>query len=198
MDKTAKNERNDQLGILRVFLRRTSQTPQDELVQIGEPELFTSNPSEIDEVHISVIFSWDKEKALKLKKFYERSYAVVKIGGPAFPDTVRDKSEFCTGRYIKQGIIFTTRGCDFSCPWCLVPEIEGKFRQISEVSSGNTIQDNNILLSNRDHFLKVCQMLRGETGIRFLGGLDSRLLKDWHIEELRSLRIKEIWLSFDW
>ena len=40
-------------------------------------------------------------------------------------------------------------------------------------------------------------MLKHQKAIRFVGGLDVRLLKDWHIEELRTLRIKELWLAFD-
>ena len=40
-------------------------------------------------------------------------------------------------------------------------------------------------------------MLKTQRAIRFLGGLDIRLLNDWHIEKLRDLRIKELWLALD-
>lgn len=42
--------------IIRVFPRRTSATPDDELVRIGDtPSMF----DEADEVHISAAFTWD-------------------------------------------------------------------------------------------------------------------------------------------
>lgn len=181
------------MKILRVFIRKTSQTPDDDYVRIGLPDLFI--PKDIDEVHISTIFSWDKEEALILQKNYLQYYPKVIVGGPAFANG-NHNPEFISGMYIKKGITITTRGCNFKCPFCLVSKIEGKFREIN-IELGNVIQDNNILLASKKHLQKVFQMLRIQKQIRFLGGLDKRLLKDWHIEELRSLRIKELWFSFD-
>jgi hypothetical protein len=40
-------------------------------------------------------------------------------------------------------------------------------------------------------------MLRTQKKIDFAGGLDSRRLKDWIVEELRSLKIYQIWLACD-
>lgn len=75
--------------------------------------------------------------------------------------------------------------------------MEGRFRTLKNIAPGNTVQDNNILLANHKHLDKVFTMLKKQKGIRFLGGLDSRLIKDWHIERLRTLNIRELWLSFD-
>ena len=179
--------------ILRVFIKRTSQTPIDDYVRIGMPDLF--RPKDIDEVHISVLFTWDKEEAFKLQKDYLEFYPKVLVGGPAFINNPY-KPKFYPGKYVKKGITITTRGCNNNCPWCLVPKIEGRFEEIN-IEQGNVIQDNNILFANKNHLRKVFQMLKTQRRIRFLGGLDKRLLKDWHIEELRSLRIEELWLSFD-
>ena len=170
-----------------------SQTPIDNCVRIGLPDLF--RPKDIDEVHISVIFTWDIKRAIELQKNYLQYYPKVLIGGPAFINN-NYYPRFYPGRYVKKGITITTRGCNNNCPWCLVPKIEGRFKEIN-IEPGNIIQDNNILFANKNHLQKVFQMLRTQKQIRFLGGLDKRLLKDWHIEELRSLRIKELWLSFD-
>lgn len=182
-----------EMKILRVFVKRTSQTPVDNYVRIGIPDLF--RPKDIDEVHISALFTWDKEEAYKLQKDYLQYYPKVLIGGPAFTDNSYDQN-FYPGRYVKRGVTITTRGCNNNCPWCLVPKSEGRFKEIN-IELGNIIQDNNILLASRSHLQKVFQMLRTQRQIRFLGGLDKRLLKDWHIEELKSLKIFELWLSFD-
>ena len=181
------------MKVLRVFIKRTSQTPIDNYTTIGFPSLFL--PQDVNEVHISTIFSWDIEKALKLKRNYEQYYPKVLVGGPAFADG-KYNPQFTPGLYVKRGITITTRGCNFKCPFCLVDKKEGKFIEVN-IEPGNTIQDNNILLASRDHLRKVFQMLKTQKGIRFVGGLDKRLLKDWHIEELRSLKIKELWLAFD-
>ena len=177
------------MKILRVFPRRTSYTPDDEMVAFGYPEYDWKT----DEVHISCTFSWDKAYCEALKRDWSNYFPIVKLGGPDFGCR---NNHFTAGRYVKKGITFTSRGCDFNCPWCLVPKMEGKFRVI-KITPGNIIQDNNILLSDHQHLSKVFAMLKNQRGIRFPGGLDSRLLKDWHIEELRNLRIKELWFSFD-
>jgi len=179
------------MKILRVFPRRTNFTPKDNLVIIGSPELWRP---EVDEVHISCLFTWDRDFCEEIKNEWSEYYPVVKIGGPAYR---LNRDEFVPGRYIKKGVVFTSRGCDFTCPWCLVSEIEGRFRTLNQIAAGNIIQDNNILLSNRDHLMKVFSMLKTQRAIQFLGGLDVRLFKDWHIEELRGLRIKELWLALD-
>uniref|UniRef100_A0A6M3KCA9 Putative radical SAM superfamily protein n=1 Tax=viral metagenome TaxID=1070528 RepID=A0A6M3KCA9_9ZZZZ len=178
---------------LRVFVSRTSQTPIDEYTTIGFPSLFL--PKDVGEVHISTIFSWDIEKALRLKRNYELYYPKVLVGGPAFAGGNYDP-QFTPGMYVKKGITITTRGCNFKCPFCLVDKKEGKFQEIN-IEPGNIIQDNNILLASKEHLRKVFDMLKTQKGIRFVGGLDKRLLTDWHIEELRSLHIKELWLAFD-
>ena len=180
--------------ILRVFPQRTSFTPIGKYTAIGAPGLFLLEEMMGDEVHISCLFTWDIKYCELLKRTWSAYYGDVKVGGPAYGCF---DDEFVPGRYVKRGITFTSRGCSFSCPWCLVPEKEGKFREIKDIQSGNIIQDNNLLLANKDHLRKVFSMLKTQSGIQFKGGLDVRLLKDWHIEELRSLKINEFWLAFD-
>jgi hypothetical protein len=50
--------------IARVFPGRTNATPDDEYAFVGEPPLFI--PDDIDEVHISVAFTWDLPEAERL------------------------------------------------------------------------------------------------------------------------------------
>lgn len=179
------------MKILRVFPERTSFTPQDDLVDIGYPGLWQPR---VDEVHISCVFTWNRESCERLKEEWSPYYKVVRIGGPAYG---LNGDKFIPGRYIKKGIVFTSRGCNFKCPWCLVPKMEGRFRVLKEITVGNVIQDNNILLANKTHLVKVFSMLKKQRAIRFLGGLDVRILGHWHIEELRGLKIKELWLALD-
>ena len=79
------------MSIARVFPRRTKATPDDEYAFVGEPGLFL--PPSINEVHVSVTFSWDLPEAERLARAWKR-IAPVKIGGPA---TGMSGRLFCSG-----------------------------------------------------------------------------------------------------
>ena len=98
---------------IRVFPRRTSYTPDDPYVFIGEPPFRELIP-EHDEVHISCTFTWDKTRCENLAYQWEvATDKPVKLGGVAFGSPVEG---FIPGRYIKSNIVFTTRGCNNNCP----------------------------------------------------------------------------------
>lgn len=66
---------------IRVFPRRTSMTPIDENVRINsEPGFF----DEADEVHVSCLFSYDRERAQQLADAWSKSGFNVKLGGVAY------------------------------------------------------------------------------------------------------------------
>lgn len=177
--------------IIRVFPRRTSYTPDDELVFIGMPPLIIT---EHDEIHISCTFTWDKAYCEELAFQWEgRTNKPVKLGGPAFGS---DAENFIQGLYIKKNIIFTSRGCNNNCPWCIVPKLEGKLKELP-ICQGNIIQDNNFLQTSRRHKEKVFNMLRTQKGICFKGGLEADLIDDHFVNNITSLRIKELWLACD-
>ena len=181
----------------RIFPKRTSYTPDDELVYCSEGnntipmlEMFP----DFDEIHISCTFTWDKQHCREL--FYqleEKTKKPIKLGGVAFGSPIQD---FVQGMYIKKNIIFTSRGCNNNCPWCMVPKLEGKLKELPIVQ-GNWIQDNNFLHTSRSHKEKVFEMLRTQKGICFKGGLEAHLLDDHFINNITSLSIKELWLACD-
>jgi len=184
------------MRVLRVFPRRTSYTPTDEMVAVGEPGFFRPAPSEVDEVHVSATFSWDRKAAERLAQAWAVPYPNVQVGGPAFQSPVVG---FTAGLYVRQGVTFTTRGCNNHCPWCIVPELEGPLRLISEPSPGHILQDNNLLQAPRSHVDKVFRMLRRQgRGVDIKGGLDARLVDDWVAEELRGLAVRYLFLSCDY
>jgi hypothetical protein len=182
------------MKLIRVFPRHTSFTPGDDMAFIGDPPLMRP---EADEVHVSVAFTWDIAEAERLQEGWAQYYPVVKIGGPAYNGTDRN-GEFVPGRYVKLGVTFTTRGCDNHCPWCLVPEYEGKLIEIRNFAPGYIIQDNNILQSSREHMLKVFAMLKTQRKAAvFSGGLQASLVDDWVVEQFKTLRIEQLFLAAD-
>jgi hypothetical protein len=180
------------MRIIRVFPRKTTYTPIDDLAFIGDPPLFRP-PA--DEVHVSVTFTWDIPEGKRLQAAWSQYYPVVKLGGPAFGS---DCSTFISGMYVKPGIIFTTRGCNNSCPWCLVPEREGKLIEIPDFAKGHIIQDNNLLQASHGHIENVLNMLMFQKRAAiFAGGLQSSLIDDWFASQLRFKRIDCIFLAAD-
>ena len=175
---------------VRVFPRRTAFTPRDEYAFVGDPPMLRP---EAQEVHISVTFTWDCQEADHLALAWAQYYPTVRIGGPAIG---RYTNGFTPGEYIRQGVTFTSRGCNNRCPWCLVPKQEGRLREIP-IHSGNIVQDNNLLQCGGKHLRSVFRMLRQERQVQFTGGLDSRLITDRVAEDLRTLRISQLFLACD-
>jgi hypothetical protein len=179
--------------IIRVFPTRTSMTPVDDYAFYGNPP-FPSMIPEHDEVHISVVFTWDIAKAEKLQRNWQAATdKPVIIGGPAFGDR---GNGFIGGMYLKKGITITSRGCPNHCSFCHVPKREGNIRELPVVE-GHIIQDNNFLACSRYHRERVYEMLRSQKEIAFKGGLESRRLTAWDMEQIRSLKIKELWIACD-
>lgn len=179
------------MRILRVFPRLTSHLPKDELVFVGDPQL--EKPM-ADEVHISCTFTWDKPDAERLKLAWSQYYPVVKIGGPAYDDPCTDN--FIPGRYVREGIVYTSHGCNNQCPWCLVWRREGRIR-LDRISEGNILQDNNIMQCPRQHIGSVFDMLSTQRGIILAGGIEASLLEQWSADRIRGLRLKTIFLACD-
>jgi hypothetical protein len=179
--------------IIRVFPRRTVYTPVDEYVFIGMPVFMPMIPDH-DEVHISCTFTWDLAYCHILQDQWQSiTDKPVLLGGVVCGSPCED---FTAGLYIKHGFTFTTRGCNNSCPFCVVPKVEGKLRE-PPITEGNIIQDNNFLQASRAHKDKVFEMLRGQRKIEFRGGLQSSLIDDHFVDGITSLRIAQLWLACD-
>lgn len=178
--------------IIRVFPRKTSYTPNDDMVFIGDPTIFMPDA---DEVHISCLFTWDIGEVNRLYLAWKQYYDIVKIGGPAIP-LDNHIGEFVPGRYVKSGVTFTSRGCNNNCPWCFVRPREGKLKELP-ITEGYIIQDNNFLQCNRSHIAKVFDMLKTQSRILFTGGLDPALITLEIVASLKALKIDQIFTACD-
>lgn len=173
--------------IIRVFPRRTKATPNDDMVRFGSPDLF----DRADEVHISVTFTWDHDRAEQLAHQWER-VAPVKIGGVGwrseefpFGDPGRG---FIPGRYIKLGYTFTSRGCPRRCWFCSVHKRDPNPRLLP-IQDGWNILDDNLLACPRPHVEAVFAMLaRQGRRVEFTGGLEARALEDYQVGLLADLK----------
>ena len=170
--------------IIRVFPRRTSLTPRDDLAFVGDPPLMRPDAGE---VHVSCTFTWDVPAARRLVQAWGQYYPVVRLGGPAIAP---DDGAFVPGRYLRAGVTFTSKGCNNFCAFCLVPAREGRLALIDPIPDGWIIQDNNFTQVPAAHRRKAYAMLsRQSHAAVFSGGLQASLITEDLAAELRDVRI---------
>jgi len=176
--------------MIRVFPKRTKWTPTDELAFIGDPGLFL--PEE-QPVKISCTFTWDISECERLYRAWSVYYSDVELGGPAFGDV---GDEFVPGRFIKNGVVFTSRGCPKDCPWCFVQKREGQIRELP-IAQGYIIQDNNLLACSMQHVSNVFDMLRTQKHSAVFMGLDAEFLTLNHVILLNSVKVDRMFFAYD-
>jgi len=178
------------MKVLRIFPRKTKATPIDENVIINRmPDLFDV----ADQIHISVAFTWDIPIAEKLYQGW-KGVAPVKIGGPAFNEV---GGEFEPGMYIKEGYTITSRGCPNKCWFCSVWKRESELKEL-KIKSGWNVIDDNLLACSDQHIKDVFEMLRNQKQPAiFSGGIEAKILKQWHIDLFTSIRLKELFCAYD-
>jgi len=144
---------------------------------------------------ISVAFSWQIDKAMKLAK----KEGIDLIGGPgaSLSGLPVPKLDITVIHRHNPYATFTTRGCINCCPFCAVPALEGEFRELKEWKPNPLICDNNILAASRKHFVKVIDSAVQFGWVDFNQGLDCHLLKDYHLQELQRIKNVIIRFSFD-
>lgn len=182
------------MRIARVFPRRTAATPTDDLAFIDCNPPILAMP-EVDEVHVSVAFTWDMPRAEQLAREWEMVGVPVTIGGPALNEPGGD---FVPGRYLKPGYVITSRGCPNRCWFCAVPKREGyKLRELP-ITSGWNVLDDNLLACSEAHIRAVFDMLaqQPERPI-FTGGLEAKILKPWHCDMLKKVKAMRMYFAYD-
>jgi hypothetical protein len=178
--------------IARVFPRRTKATPDDEHAYNAPPDLFARTKG-YTEIHVSVTFTWDIERAEWLAGEWAH-IAPVRIGGPA---TGMAGGEFTPGMYLKKGYVITSRGCPNKCWFCSVWKREGNIRTLN-VCGGFNVIDDNLLACPESHIRKVFDMLAGQRErIHFTGGLEAERLRSWHVDLLSKLKPKQFFFAYD-
>lgn len=188
----------EQTAIARVFPRKTNASPTDALAFFREPtieNIADCIKAGVTKVHISVTFTWDLERAEELYDTWQILGVPVEVGGPAFDDRMGD---FTPGLYLRDGLIFTSRGCTKDCWFCSVPRCaHGVIRELPIVDGWN-ILDDNILGTSETHFRAVCDMLkRQKHRAIFTGGLEPALLQQWQADILHEVKPARLYTAYD-
>jgi len=178
------------MKIAKVFPRKTNASPNDKNSFFDIPGMFDNN---FDKINISVTFTYDINRAEWLAKQWEH-IAPVEIGGPAFGNP---SGEFIPGKYLKKGYTITSRGCPNKCWFCSVHKREPKLKEL-KIKDGWNILDDNILACSEKHVKDVFKMLKKQNHrAHFTGGLEAKILKEWHVNLLVDLNPKEMFFAYD-
>lgn len=152
--------------------------------------------NDIDKIFVSCIFTANKDKC---REWEGRAM----IGGSGYhlgvtlPYLIEEMKP-------KINIGFTTRGCIRKCPFCIVPQKEGKIRVVGEIldfwdrkSKDITLLDNNIM-ALPEHFGMICyQIAQYKLRVDFNQELDIRLLDENNVRLLKMISHKEYRFSYD-
>ncbi len=163
-----------------------SKSPNLALMKISAYHQSIGNPVEMtlplfareyDRIYASKVFTWTSMPGMPTSS---------NIGGPGsgcydrLPEEVNNVCPDYNLYGIDYSMGFLTRGCDRSCNWCIVPEMEGNVRPEHDIElflrhKTAILMDNNVLASDYgiDQIKKIAGM-----GIKvdFNQGLDARLI----------------------
>lgn len=150
---------------------------------------------------VSVVFSW---QLWALIEQGEPQEGPLVVGGPA----VAANPQWLPS-WMSQGVpreflsqhnpqaMRTSLGCIRSCPFCIVPKIEGALRELPIGEPKPVVIDNNLLACSRKHFDRVIDALKPLDWCDFNQGLDARLLTAHHASRFAELRNPTIRLALD-
>ena len=197
----------------------------------GLDELDTNFDPDIIEITSLFTYAWGPvHEAIEFyhKKFPQAKITVGGLYASIMPDRLKDYYPFVkihTGlhteaeKYVpaydilstvskwkdwKSTILFTTRGCIRKCPFCIVPELEGKIRTMITniepyIFPGHNeiiLWDNNFLASKQwKKTLK--QLKKSNLKVDFNQGLDARLMDEEKASLLADLKGRNIRLAYD-
>lgn len=153
-----------------------------------------------DVIYASVVFQKNKHLVDGLKFYYPDSKIV--IGGSGYDISLKlpDEIEFLKPDYVlypnmNYSLGYTTRGCNRTCGFCIVPKKEGKFQIWQHPQewydprfNGITFLDNNILLDKIWFKEVITFCIEHDLKMQFNQGIDIRLLDETDIKLLREVK----------
>lgn len=153
-----------------------------------------------DKVYVSCIFSENLPHARGITHYYPD--AEFHIGGPSLerPNFLPPEMEHVMPDYslypdMDYSLGFTTRGCIRNCAFCIVPKVEGKFREYCHPGEWHNPDfkkivffDNNFLVSK--NWKAVLEWIQ-DSGLKgcFNQGLDARLVTEEKAQMLADTRL---------
>jgi len=149
-----------------------------------------------DTAFLSVVFSWQLQKAYQRAVWYKSAGYHVRAGGPAvtlnpefMADVAQGGGDVPALHRHNPDATFTSRGCVNKCLFCAVPTLEGALVELEDWPVRPIICDNNLTACSTAHFDRVIDRLleHNVKGVDFNQGLDARLLTEHHAARIAEL-----------
>lgn len=166
---------------------------------------YSQNGNSVDYITPIEAAGYDKVYCSSIYTFTDKHYMNPSwiCGGTGFDLTTNLPPEI-ENMKPKINIGFTTRGCIRKCPFCVVPQKEGKIRVTGNIydfwdgiSKDITLLDNNILALPK-HFEFICKQIRDESlRVDFNQGLDCRLMNEKTAGILSTIKKRDLRFAFD-
>ena len=177
--------------------------------QRGDNVFLNRTKRSVDKIYISVVFNWNRDRALQLFHAYRSLNYDVKIGGyPVNSDLLEPQIEHIQPDYDLYGVDysmgFTSRGCIRACEFCIVYAKEGPIHPVAEISEflhpdheKLLLLDNNLLASPKWEDV-LTDIRERDVAVDFNQGLDIRLIDERRAEALSSVKLLQfLRFSFD-
>ena len=176
------------LALMKLSSYHRSQGDQVGL-NLGSPDL----------IYVSCIFSQNLSQAQGVGLFYPQAEVIV--GGPALgvPNHLPEYAEHLMPDYslydVDYSSGYTQRGCPNACPFCIVPKLEGPFRECAEIKEFHhpdhrklVLYDNNFIASTL-YQEKLKYINDNDLKVNFNQGLDARLVTEQVAGELAETKV---------
>lgn len=177
---------------------------------------FASNKAP-DKIYVSTVFKRNKDKVTQLISDLSFTYpnTEIDVGGSGYdlkktlPDEIEElRPDYTLYSKCDYSMGFSSRGCvrtTKTCPFCIVPIKEGKFRRVAHPEAWHNPEfknivflDNNIL-SDKDWFMQVTAWcIQKSLKIWFTQGLDIRKMDEDIAKRLLEMKkYKSIYFAWD-
>ena len=162
-----------------------------------------------DKVYASIIFKKNQWVGNGLKWFYPDSEIITGGSGYDLSSKLPDEIELIKPDYdlypSEYSMGFTTRGCIRQCPFCVVPEKEGRFRKAQHIKEFHDDRfdtviclDNNFYADKSWFYENTDFILENNLKFNAIQGMDIRILTPMIAERLKALRWKgQLHFAFD-
>jgi len=182
------------LALMRIASWHGSRGDTVELRQIRRAENVERNffDCEPDGIYASLIFEKSRPLARRVKQLYPNAV----IGGTGWEvgktlesvgiDNSETNYDWSIYPNYRQSIGFTQRGCRLNCWFCVVPEKEGKVREVATIADiwRGEPWPREILLLDNDFFgqanwrARIDELRSGKFKVSFNQGINARMLSD--------------------
>lgn len=161
-------------------------------------------------VYISCIFSKNASKAKGIATLYPDAEVILGGSGVDLHSKIPDpackiKPDYNLYPNVNYDLGFTTRGCIRKCPFCIVPEKEGKLYRWQHISDfhqeGHKIVkllDNNIGADRNWFFENTNFLIDNNLKVNITQGMDIRILTEEIAKQLSKLKFVNDIINFAW